>query len=767
MPRILAWFLPFAVGVAASAADIPRPGQTIEPQATVKRYCIACHNDKNKTADVSLSGLRTDDVPSSAALWEKVLRKIHTGEMPPPGLPRPSKELATSFHHWLEKELDQGAKTTPNPGTPVIHRLNRSEYANVIRDLLDLEFENASSLPADDSGYGFDNIGAVLTVSPLHMEKYLSAARRVSALAVGTARQRPAIEKYGTTHPLMVWNSDRLPLSYQNGIELRRHYPVDAEYSLMVRIRGNVPANAPPPKLDLRVDGERVKLFDVTISRAEEQQDSRNYEVRVPLTAGVHTLMAGLLGESTKAEGGAVPLVPGMVVRANPPTIDSVTIGGPYEIKGVSETAARKRIFTCRPGNNLTERACATEIISNIARRAYRRPVKTADVTPLMKMYAAGRKQGDSFDSGIEAALRAILVSPSFLYRAERDPAGSTPGSVHAISDLELATRLSFFLWSSIPDEELLGLAERNKLRPVLAQQVSRMLKDPKSEALIDNFGGQWLHLRNIPSWRPDPDKYPGFDDALRLAFQRETELFFQNIVREDRSVVDFLNADYSFLNDRLAKHYGVDGVRGGYFRKVAMDGERGGLLTQGSILTVSSYPTRTSPVLRGKWILENVLGAPPPPPPPDVPDLSDSAEISASDLRKALEQHRASAACASCHALLDPLGFSLEGYDAVGQFRKAEGGSEIDTSGKLPGGQEFRGASGLRTVLLERQDDFVECLSEKLLTYALGRGLEYYDRPAVREVRRQAAANDYRFSAIALAIANSVPFQMRKTPER
>jgi hypothetical protein len=689
--------------------------------------------------------------------------------MPPANLPAPDPATRASMVNWLETELDRAALAKPNPGAPALHRLNRAEYSNAIRDLLGLDFDHTAGLPPDDSGYGFDNIGDVLTVSPLHMEKYMSAARRVSRLALGTVTAGAAIEQFPAGRN-SAW-MDELPPSERGGILVRRWFPLDAEYSIAVRVRGNPPPDSPPGKLDVRLDGKRVKLFDVAIDAQETAQDSRNYELRLPISAGMREIGAGFLSEFVKPESappaarrGAPP------PRPTPLSVDSVTIGGPFNPTGPGETESRRRIFVCRPPAGAAEEPCANKIITALARRAYRRPVTAADTTPLMRLFAAGRKDGGSFDAGIETALRAILVAPAFLFRVERDPAPATPGAVHRISDLELASRLSFFLWSSIPDDDLLHLAERGKLHEpaTLNAQVIRMLADPKAKALVENFAGQWLELRNVPALRPDPDKFPNFDDALREALRRESESFFQYIIHEDRSVLDFLDADYTFLNDRLARHYGIEGVHGGWFRKVALqNAERGGILTQGSVLAVTSQPTRTSPVLRGKWILENVLGAPPPPPPPDVPPLAEAASGSPRNMREQLEKHRANAACASCHVHLDPLGFALENYDPVGRFRKSEGGAEIDASGALPGGEIVDGPAGLKKVMLERRDQFVECLAEKLLTYALGRGLEYYDAPAVRQIRRDAAAKDYRFSALILSVVNSVPFQMRRTPER
>jgi mono/diheme cytochrome c family protein len=739
----------------------------VAADAMIGRYCLNCHNDTLKPGGLSLIGLHLTGAGTDAKTWEKVLRKVRTGEMPPLGMPKPDEASRSAFVTWLETELDRAALAKPNPGTPSIHRLNRAEYSNAVRDLLALDLDHSSSLPGDDSGYGFDNIGDVLTVSPLHMEKYMATARRVSRLALGTVKLSPSIEKFTAGRGSAGEAGDELPLSVRGGILVRRHFPVDAEYSFLVRVRGNPDPEMPPPQLDFRLDGTRIKLFDVNISLAEEAQYTRNYEIRLPLKAGMHVVGAGFLSEYTKSEGSSVARRGADPAPITPVSVDHILVGGPFNPTGPGDTDSRKRIFICRPGSGEPEETCAKKILASLSRRAYRRPVGETDLAPLMKLFATGRKDGGSFDSGIETALRAILVSPSFLFRVEHSPRGSAPGSIHRAGDLELASRLSFFLWSSIPDEELLRLAEQGKLRPVLNQQVSRMLADPKSKALVDNFAGQWLQLRNVANWRPDPDKYKEFDDSLRVAMQRETELFFEHIVREDRSVLEFLNADYSFLNERLARHYGIPGVRGSYYRRVASSGEeRGGILTHGSILTVSSYPTRTSPVLRGKWILENILGAPPPPPPPNAGVLADNSTITAKDLRAALEKHRANASCAACHARLDPLGFALENYDAVGKYRTSEGGSDIDASASLPGGATFRGAGGLKKVLIERHDEFVECLAEKLLTYALGRGLEHFDLPAVRQIRREAARNDYRFSSLAFAVVNSVPFQMRRVPE-
>jgi hypothetical protein len=513
-----------------------------------------------------------------------------------------------------------------------------------------------------------------------------------------------------------------------------------------------------------------VKLMDADIDTAEANQGTRNFELRMALKAGPHEIGAGFLSESARLElGGAAGRTNNQTPSPNTVSVEYVSIGGPYSPDGPGETESRKRIFVCRPKPEEAEEPCARQILGSLAQRAYRRPVTAADIDPLMKLFAAGRTDGGSFDSGIEMGLSGILVSPEFLFRVEKAPADAAKGATYHLPDLDLASRLSFFLWSSIPDDELLSLAEQGKLHDpgVLEAQVKRMLADPKAKALVENFAGQWLRLRNVEDWKPDAEKFKDVDENLRNTFAGETELFFENIVHEDRSILEFIDADYTFLNDRLARFYGIPGVKGSYFRRVALNTpDRGGILTQASVLMVTSYPTRTSPVLRGKWILESILDAPPPPPPPNIPPLADTANDSAKSLRETFEKHRANPACASCHARLDPLGFSLENFDAVGRYREKEGDSVVDASGNLPDGTEIDGIVGLKKLLLSRKDEFVEGFASNLLTYALGRGLEYYDQPVVRDIRRQAAAHDYKFSSIVLAIVNSVPFEMRRVPE-
>ena len=742
----------------AGGQDAPAGAELL--QATVRRYCLACHNDRTLTAGLSLQGIDAARVAEHSPVLEKVFQKLRAGEMPPAGRPRPDADTTAGLVAWLETALDGAADEQPNPGAPAIHRLNRAEYRNAVRDLLGLDLDHARDLPADDSGYGFDNIGDVLTVSPLHVEQYVAAARRVSRLAVGSLTPRPVVERYEAPRGTADVAIDGLPPNERGGILFRHYFPFDAEYTITARVRGRRPAGMPAPRLDVRIDGRRVRLVDADFDPAEANQLTRNFELRLPVPAGEHEVGAAFLTEYARSEDGQA---------ANRYSIDYVLVGGPYAAAGPGDPPSRRRLFVCRPAAGEPEEPCARRILTALARRAYRRPVTAADVDPLLALFTLGRADGRRFEDGIGMALSGVLVSPSFLFRAPRAPEGAAPGSVHPLSDVDLASRLSFFLWSSIPDAELLDLAERDRLSApeVLAGQVARMLADPRARALVDNFGGQWLHLRNVADWRPDPERFPAFDESLRRAFERETALFLDHLIRDDGSVLDLIDGEYSFLNERLARFYGVEGVGGGYFRRVALAGtERRGVLTHGSVLMVTSYPTRTSPVLRGKWVLENLLGAPPPPPPPDVPALADGAETSAGSLREALERHRAHPACAACHARLDPLGFALEGFDAVGAFRTEDEGAAVEATGALPDGTVVDGPAGLRQVLLDRRDEFVETLAAKLLTYALGRGLEAYDRPAVREIRRRTEAADHRFSALVAAVVDSVPFRLRRTPE-
>jgi len=758
MKRYLFYFV--GLGLAAQtpsatpAAD--EFSSSIRPFLT--RNCQGCHNAKNKTG-----GLAVDQLTSAATLtthadeWEKILRKVKTGEMPPVGFPKPAPAIASRFTAWAETELDRLAAQRPDPGRVTAHRLNRTEYNNAVRDLLAVDFTPADDFPADDAGYGFDNIADVLSLPPLLMEKYLSAAGKVSRQALGLVKISPALDKYTTDRrrSQRVRISDDLPFGTRGGLIVKHRFPADGDYLMRIRLSGQFDKSIPAPLLDLRLDGVRLKLFETPISMEEEEEEKRRFELRVPVTAGRHEVAVTFLEETWKTEDVAPKLL----------NVDFVEIGGPFNPKPNLNSPSRQRIFTCR---EQTE-ACAQTILSGLARKAYRRPVTITENAALMRFFRMGRQDGGTFDAGVQLALKSMLVSPNFLFRMEQAglPAKVGEMSVERVTDLDLASRLSFFLWSSLPDNELLTLATQKKLREpaVLRAQVKRMLADSKSRALVSNFAGQWLHLRNLSQIKPDPDKFPEFDPELRESLGRETELFFEAVMREDRSVVDFLDGPFSYLNERLAKYYGIKGVEGSRFRRVALTGDqRSGVLTQGSILTVSSYPTRTSPVIRGKWILENFLAAPPPPPPPNVPELKTEEIGATASMRQQLEQHRANPACASCHARMDVIGFSLENYDAIGRWRTQDGKFPIDASGTLNGVQ-LNGPADLKALLRSRQDEFIGCLTEKLLTYGLGRGLERADKPVVRSISRNLARDDYRFSSLVMGIVESLPFQMRRAP--
>jgi hypothetical protein len=687
----------------------------------------------------------------------------------------------------IEDALDRAAADRLRPGRrPAAHRLNRVEYVNAVRDLVGVELDAASLLPPDDSGYGFDNIADVLSVSPMLMERYLSAALKISRLAVGNPDIRPATDAFPVSKYLKQDDrvSDDLPFGTRGGVAVRYYFPVDADYVVKIffdrTYDGRLRGFSEPHQLDVRLDGVRVAAVTVGdpppsgtgrgAARSSRINDLDGMEIRFPAPAGPGVLGISFVKKAGAPEGMLRPRYPvtsyeyaGDVNLA--PGIGSVEIRGPYDIRGPGESPSRRMIFTCVPaaGDVAAEARCARTIITGLARRAYRRPVTDADLAPLLAFYASARQQG-TFDEGIEAAIRRILVSPDFLFRVETLPAGAAPGQAYAVSDVELASRLSFFLWSSLPDEPLLDAAARGELRATLEAQVRRMLADPRSSALVDNFAGQWLWIRNLRLLQPDPTAFPDFDENLRHAFEREIRLFVDSQVREDRGVPDLLTADYTFLNERLARHYGIPGVYGSHFRRVALaDVARHGLLGKGSILMATSYPNRTSPVLRGKWLLENVLGAPPPPPPPDVPALAEPEAASPRTMRGRMEQHRANPACAACHKVMDPLGFALENFDAIGRWRTDEAGQPIDASGTLADGSAVAGPETLAAAFLARREEFVNTVIAKLLTYALGRGVEYYDAPAVRQVVRRAAPGGYRWSDLIVGITESVPFQMRE----
>ena len=781
-----------AAAPAAAQAKVARAPDEPAHGVLIERYCVACHNARLRTAGLVLEGLDVRNVAPGAATWEKVLRKLRGREMPPPGRPRPADEEYDALAGELTTALDQAARHTPNPGRGALHRLNRTEYANVIRDLLALEIDVARFLPPDDSSYGFDNIADVLRVSPLLLEQYLSAGRVISRAAVGSPAVRAATDTYRTApdhtqdYPL-----DGLPFGTRGGLAARHYFPLDAEYEIrgllkrtaQTGIRGLGEAH----DVEIAIDGVRAGLFRVGGPDSYDQigdiqtvvgvtkafTADEALRVRVPVAAGFHEVSVAFLKQpSVLPEQLDRPYLASY--RADPvdglPHVDRLTVSGPYGPARAGETPSRERVFGCRPPGSDEQadeaRGCAASIIETLARRAFRRPVSAADLDMLLPFYEAGRAEG-GFEAGIETALRRILVDPEFIFRAERDADGVAPDTAYPLGDLELASRLSFFLWSSIPDDELLEVAERGELRDPaeLTRQVRRMLADPRSAALVDNFAAQWLLVRNLGSSRPTPSEFPDFDDNLRQAFARETGLFVESILREGRSVIDLLAADHTFVNERLARHYGIPNVYGDRFRRIAVtDPNRRGLLGHGSVLTVTSYPTRTSPVLRGKWVLDNILGAPPAPPPPDVPDLEENPVGQVLPMRERMAHHRRNAVCASCHSRMDPLGLALENFDATGRWRAAEGAKRIDASAALDDGTSFVGPAGLRTVLLSRPEVFAETVTAKLLTFALGRGIEHYDAPAIRAILSRAEPGGYVFSALIEGIVESVPFRMRRS---
>ena len=764
-------------------------------QDLTARYCVGCHSAAGKAGGLVLQGLDESHPEAQPDIWEKVIRRVGAGEMPPRGMPRPDAATTAAFVRSLTDGLDAAAERHPFAGRPVIRRLNRTEYGNAIRDLLALDVPVAAELPQDGLAGGFDNIGDALSMSPVLLEQYIKLARKISYMATGTGDASPVTTTYTVTGTQAVWQGEDLPFGSRGGTSLRHYFPRDGEYSLRAFLLG----------------GDRLSTAD-DVRAMSPTEGVRFFQTRVPVKTGVHTFVVtfpddfaeregpvpnpgGLggaaFGGPVDAQGSAIRpaidfLVDGKAVKrfeirgpyageaaayiTGPPVLEKVEISGPYNPTGISETASRERIFVCRPGKGVAEAACASKILNTLARRAFRRDVTAEDLKPYRDAWRAARAKG-GFDEAIAAALRRMLVAPDFLFRLERDPAGAAPGSAAPVSDFELASRLSFFLWSSIPDDELLNAASRGQLKnpAALRQQVTRMLADPRAEAMVDNFAVQWLGLRAAAEALPDPAAYPEFDSALSDAFQKETLLFVRSVLRENRPILDLVGADYTFLNERLAKFYGVPGVTGPGFRRVSnmKEAQRGGILGQGSMLVMTSHPNRTSPVLRGNWILTNLLNAPPPPPPPGVPPL-DVSPVNGKPLttRQQVERHRASASCASCHARMDPLGFALENFDPVGKWRTRDAGGEIDASGELSSGEEIKGPQGLRDFLLSHPDRFVGAAVSRLATFALGRQLESRDQPAVRKIVRDAAPQGYRFSDLVLGTVNSVPFRMREIQE-
>lgn len=774
-----------AVSAAVSQESARRDG-TSELAGTLRTYCYTCHNERVLAGGLVLEGRSPDDdIGANPEVWEKVLRKLRTHTMPPQGSPRPDAPTYERVAGWLAGELDRTA--VPNPGRPALRRLNRAEYGNAIRDLLGLDVNVGTLLPPDDSAFGFDNIGELLGVSPTLLERYLAAADQVSALAMGD----PATAPGSTTYTLRGDESqdlhqEGLPLGTVGGLVVDHNFPLDGEYEFRLSLFRNnleiIRGLEHTHDVEITVDGERILLGTVggdenapspdgTVAEQSDEVAAR-LRVRVPVRAGPHQVTAAFI---RKLGFGTNRLRP--FDRSNSDTYDStgrphietLAVTGPFLPMGPGETPSRERILTCRPDGPAEESTCAREILSDLARRAYRRPVGDADLDRLMPFYFEGREKG-TFETGIQLALRRMLASPTFVFRIEEDPGNLAPGTAYRVSDPELATRLSFFLWSSLPDDELIDLASADRLHlpGVLASQVDRMLGDPRSWGLVENFAGQWLHLRNLRNINPNSDLFPDFDNDLREAFREEAELFFASIFDEDRSVLDLLTADYTFVDERLARHYGIPNVYGSQFRRVTLGpglDARRGLLGKGGILMATSHADRTAPTLRGKWVLENLIGMPPPPPPAVVPPLEDTPRAAPRTMRERMEGHRATPACAGCHQLIDPLGFAMENFDAIGRWRTFEAGAPIDASGQMADGRPLDGVKDLREALLANETLFVQTFTEKLLTYALGRGLEHYDMPVVRGIMGRTEPEDFRLRAIVLGIVTSDPFQMRVKP--
>jgi hypothetical protein len=797
---VLVFGLAVATHSDRGAAQLPAaaPEQTKAASAMLEQYCSRCHNDADQIGKFSIDDLRGDDalLGRHADEWEKILRRTTLGEMPPASKRQPDPAAKAMFVGWLRGALDTYAAAHPDPGRATIRRLNRVEYANAVRDLLSLDMDFSRELPQDNSGYGFDNIADVLSVSPTLMDRYVAVAGKVSRLATGLSSTREAVTSYEVPKDGSVANSGRpaynerasddLPLGSRGGGAFKYYARHDGTYEVAGWLNANTNNETDRQKEDrvsvrvpLKAGAHRIGLsFRRALAPDESVQTLRNDTDKVPLP----TDAPKLLPLDVSVDGAVVKQlqVPSYRMsdrysQANfPRDVLQIDVAGPFDVGkgagGAGDTPSRRLVFLCKPKGVSAENACARKIVATLARRAYRRPVGEGDLAPLLKIYAAERGASD-FEHGIEAAVEAILVSPHFLFLIEQDPAGSTPGSVHPVSDLELASRLSFFLWSSIPDETLLTAAEKGQLgKPgMIEAQVTRMLADPRADALTKNFAGQWLYLRNLDQQRPDITVFPRFDTRLRSAMAHETEMFFGHVVASNRSLLDFIAADYTFLNQRLAEHYGIAGVTGTSFRKVSLDPawHRGGLLGQASILTVTSYGNHTSVVKRGKWILENMLAAAPPPPPPDIPALQTAHDGRLLTAREQLELHRTNPACASCHVKMDPLGFSLENFDGVGAYRQKDVGQPIDASAVLPDGTKFAGIGGLQQILLARKDEFTAAFAERLLTYALARGLSAHDMPAVRKVAGAAAADQYRIQTIIKGIATSDPFVLRKVPAK
>ena len=768
------------VGLAALFLAVPVKLSAQQSKAFLDRYCATCHNERLKTGGLSLSQVDPAKPSAEPELWEKVVRKLRTRVMPPGNAAQPSEADRLAILTSLETALDAASAGKPNPGrTDSLRRLNRTEYQNAIRDLLALDIDAASLLPADESGHGFDNV-TVGDLPATLLNRYIAAAQKISRLAVGGA---PALQSDTIQVAADLTQEDQLPgmpIGTRGGVSISHTFPQDGEYDIQILLARNLEGvvsglrEARPHELLVLIDRDPVKTFTVQkTANGDDTQADKDLKARVKVSAGPHNIAVTFVKDgSSLVETFRQPTESRYNDRRYPrtvPGLSQVSITGPYAPQGAGDTPSRRRLFVCQPKGRADEETCAATILSNLMRRAYRRPVSKADVDEPMAFYRRSRAAAD-FDAGIASALNAVLTNPEFLLRVESDPKKVPPGGVYRVSDLELASRLSFFLWSSLPDDELLDAAIRGRLgQPAeLEKQVRRMLADRRSFNLATNFAGQWLRLRNIDALAPSTTLFRDFDDNLRQAFRQETELFFDSVVREDRSVLTFIRSDYTFLNERLARHYGIPNVYGSRFRRVTLtpESKRGGLLRQGSVLAVTSYATRTSPVLRGVLVLRNILGAPPPSPPPNVPALDDSKMAANLSMRQRLAAHRENAVCASCHRSIDPVGFALENFDAVGQWRDFEvDGQAVDASGAVPGSAGFRGIDGLENALLAHPELFVSTLTENLMTFALGRGVEYYDAPAVRKIVRDAGKDGYRFSSLILGIVKSAPFQQRRAP--
>ncbi len=767
MPRLAACIAITAIATSATLAQ----------QQTINQYCTGCHNTKIKSGGIALDTITVEKAGEKPETWEKVVRRLSARNMPPAGLPRPTEAVYQSLLTTLETTLEKAHQATINPGrTDTFRRLNRTEYQNVVRDLLAIDVDVTNLLPSDEASHGFDNV-TVGDLSPTLLERYLNAAQKISRRVIGIAPKSPGGDLIQLPPDLtQEEHVEGLPFGTRGGVQVPYTFPLDAKYDIQVRLardrNEHVEGLKDTHEVELMLDGERIKVFTVKPPPPgqDHSQVDQHLTIRIPVKAGPHNLAVAFIKKrSAIPETERQPYQAHFNMDRHPriqPAVYSISVNGPYQVEGAGDTPSRKRLFVCATKDD----ACATKIVSALARRAYRRPVNDADLRAPLRFYKQGLKDG-GFDNGIEMALRAVLVSPEFLFRVEHDPSGIAPKTAYRVSDIELASRLSFFLWSSIPDDELLDAAAKGQLKnpAVLEKQTRRLLADPRSRVLITNFAEQWLHLKNLASFTPDMRVFPDFDDNLRQSFLKETDLFFESILREDRSVLDLLRANYTYVNERLAKHYGIPNVYGSRFRKVTFDenATRGGLLRQGSVLTVTSYATRTSPVIRGKWVLDNILGVPPPPPPAAVPALKENATglTKALTIRQRLAQHRDNPVCSGCHQLMDPVGFSLENYDAVGRYRTHdETFTPVDSAGSLPDGSKFSGVAGMQKALLAHPESFVTTLSEKLLTYGLGRGVGFNDAPAIRKVVRESRATDYQFSSVILGIVNSVPFQMRRS---